>query len=278
MRELLWRWRNPILYVAVTVAISLLVAAFAWLAYDLLRVAWPRLGWELISALPRRAGRAGGISSILVATLLILLVCWSVVLPLGFGTAVALAGSRGRWTRWLRSSLDVLAGIPSIVLGLFGLLVFGDLLGWGFSLASGGMTLACMILPLVIRLADAALRSVPPGLHAQAAALGLSRSTTLRRLIVPAALPGLVAAIALGTARALSETAALVFTAGGSDRMPHALSDPGRTLAMHIYDLALNVAGGDASAAASAVLLMLALVVINGAGMLLLKQCQRRPS
>ncbi len=270
MSDQAWRWRDRCLSGAVLIGTCVLLGAFLWLVVDLLITAWPRLTWSFLAEIPRRSGRSGGISSILVSTALILLVCWSVVLPLGLGAAVALSSSQHRWTQWVRTSLDVLSGIPSIVLGMFGMLVFGDLMGLGFSIASGGLTLACMILPLVIRVADAALRTVPKGLIANASALGLSRTTTLLHLILPAAMPGLAAAFALGTARALAETAALVFTAGASDRMPSSLADPGRTLSVHIYELAMNVAGGDASAAASAIVLLILLILIQAGGSALL--------
>lgn len=270
MSERTLLWRDRVLTTAVIMALMLVLGVLAWLIADLLRVAWPRLGWELLTEAPRRAGRAGGLTSILVSTGLILAVCWAVVLPLGIGAALCLSASRAAWTRWVRTSLDTLAGLPTIVLGMFGLLVFGDLLGLGFSIFSGGLTLACMVLPLVIRVADAALRAVPTTILATAAALGLSRTATLFHLILPAAAPGLLAAFALGTGRALAETAALVFTSGASDRMPHALTDPGRTLAVHIFDLAMNVAGGDASAAASALVLLGLLILIQAGGTLLL--------
>jgi phosphate transport system permease protein len=264
-------WRDRTLDALAAVAVLTLLGAAGWLIADLLLAAWPRLSWGLFSELPRRAGRAGGISSILVATGLTLVVCWALVLPVALGAAIALSSSRRAWTRWVHSSLDLLSGLPSIVLGMFGMLFFGDLLGLGFSIACGGLTLACMILPLVIRVADTALRAVPSALIAQAAALGLSRTTTLTRLILPQAMPGLLAACGLGTGRALAETAALVFTSGGSDRMPSGLENPGRTIAVHIYELAMNVAGGDPSAAASALILILCLIGIQVASSALLQ-------
>ena len=277
MSERILSWRDRLCDAAVWLLVAVMVFLFTWMAIDLLCAGWPRLGWELFSEAPSRSGRSGGVVSILASTGLVLAVCWAAAAPLGLGAAWALAQSRARWASWVRISLDILAGLPSIVLGLFGLLVFGDLLGLGFSIASGGLTLACMILPTVVRVADAAFRAVPAPLTANAAALGLSQTTTFLRLVLPAAAPGLLAALALGTGRALAETAALVFTAGASERMPAALSDPGRTLAVHIYELAMNVAGGNASAAASAVVLLGALTLIQAVSSLLLGRIQSGP-
>ncbi len=127
-----------------------------------------------------------------------------------------------------------------------------------------------MALPIIVRVVESGVRAVPADLQAAAQGLGLSRWTTLRRLILPAAAPAIAAAVGLGIGRAAAETAALVFTAGAVDRMPSSLADPGRALAVHIYELALSVAGGDASAAASALVLVAALAVIHTLSHLLL--------
>jgi len=274
-----WRWRSTLANATVFALTAVVVAILAWLVIDLLRSAWPRLSWNLLTEDPRRAGRAGGLAPILVATAGVLTVCLAVVVPLGLATAIALAEARGRWANMVRASLDVLAGAPSIVVGLFGLLIFGDALGLGYSLASGGLTLAMMVLPVVVRLGEAALRAVPAELPATAAALGLSRTSCWLRLIIPTALPGLLAALALGVGRALAETAALLFTAGASERMPESLADPGRVLAVHIYELAMNVAGGEASAAASAVVLLAILTASQALGLAAIARSRRsRPS
>ena len=254
---------DALLLAGTGLAVAVVLGLLGWLVADLVATAWPRLGWQLLTEAPRRAGRAGGILPILVGTLLMVAVCLMVALPLGLLAAAALAEARGRLAGTVRLALDVLAGAPSIVLGLVGLLVFADLLGLGPSIAAGGLTLAVMILPVVVRLGEAGLRGVDPAQRAAAAALGLSRWTTLVRICVPAALPMLAAAAALGLGRALAETAALVFTAGGSDRMPESLADPGRALAVHILDLAMNIAGGEASAAAAAVVLLAAIILIQ---------------
>jgi len=270
------RLRDGALRLAVLSSVLVLAATFGWMATELVVLAWPRLGWELLTELPRRSGREGGLTSILVATGGIVAVCLAVVVPLALGTAVLLASARGRWATALRISLDVLAGMPSIVLGLFGLLFFGDLLGLGTSLWTGGLSLACMVLPVVTRVAESALASVPASIRAAAAALALSRTTRLFRLELRVALPGLIAALGLGLGRALAETAVLLFTSGSSDRMPESLSDPGRALAVHIFEMAMQVAGGDASAAATAVLLLALLAAVQIPALSLTDRMARR--
>lgn len=246
---------------------ALVTAVFLWLLGDILWHGLGRLSWEFLVAPPRKAGREGGLSSILVSTAAILMVCMATALPLGVGTAVLLAeySGEGLFARLVRRSLDVLAGIPSIVFGLFGNAFFSKTLGLGFSILSGGLTLACMVLPILIRATEEGLRSAPHEYRLGAAALGLSRRSALVHLLLPAALPGLMVGFVLGLGRAIAETAALVFTSGYVDRMPSSLMDSGRALSIHVFDLSMNVSGGDRQAYATALVLILALLAVNSA-------------
>lgn len=244
----------------------LVAGAFLWLLGDMLWHGAAQLSWDFLTTAPERAGRGGGIGPILVSTLLILGVAMAVATPLGLATAVLLSEfvtTENRFGRIIRLSLDVLAGVPSIVFGLFGLAFFSVYLGMGFSILSGGLTLACMALPILIRTVEEGLRSVPDDWRHGASALGLSRTWTLLHILLPAASPALAAALMLGIGRAMAETAALIFTSGYVDRMPSSLHDSGRALAVHIYDLSMNVAGGDANAYGSALVLVMMLIIIN---------------
>jgi len=239
---------------------------FMWLLGDLLRHGLSHISWSFLISAPQNAGRAGGIGPIMVSTGLIVGICMAVTFPIGLGTAIFLA----EYTRddhpvgrFLRGSLDVLAGVPSIVFGLFGNALFCQTLGFGFSIVSGGLTLACMVLPIVIRTTEEGFRAIPPDQRLSAAALGLSRQTTVIAVLLPAAIPGLLVGTILGLGRAIAETAALIFTSGYVDRMPESLLDSGRALSVHIYDLAMNVAGGNPNAYATAVVLVGLLFMIN---------------
>lgn len=275
-------WRNLALQSFVWLASLLIIGVFLWLLGDILWRGASRVDWEFLISAPKSAGRSGGIAPIIVSTVLILVVAIAVAFPLGLATAALLseyARQGGAKVRGVGLSLDVLAGVPSIVFGLFGNAFFCVWMGLGFSILSGGLTLACMILPIVIRTAESGLRMVPDEWRLGAAALGVSRSTTIVRILIPAAAPALVAGLMLGIGRAMAETAALIFTSGYVDRMPRSVFDSGRAISVHIYDLTMNVAGGDPNAYGSALVLIALLIVINSAALWLANRAlDRKPS
>ena len=267
---------------AIWAAAMLVAGAFVWLLADLLWHGAGRVDWSFLTTAPKNAGRGGGIAPILVSTGLILAVAIVLAAPLGLATAVFLAEftrAGGRLARWIGVSLDVLAGVPSIVFGLFGNAFFCVFLGLGFSILSGGMTLACMALPILIRTAESGLRMAPNEWRLGAAALGVSRGAALWHVLIPTAAPSIAAGLMLGIGRAMAETAALVFTSGYVDRMPSSLFDSGRALSVHIYDLTMNVTGGDANAYASALVLIALLILVNSVALWLIgRMFERRIS
>jgi phosphate transport system permease protein len=259
-------------------AAAVIVGLFGWLVFGILRDGSRELSWAFVTEAPSDAGRAGGISTVLVSTMLVLGVCLAIAVPLGVGTAVWLsefARPASRRVAAIRWSIDLLATVPSIVFGLFGMVVFCQTLRLGFSIAAGGLTLACMILPLVMQTTLAGLQAAPIELRTGASALALSHRTTLRYLLLPAALHGVVVGVLLGLGRAAAETAALIFTSGYVTRMPESLLDSGRTASVHIYDLAMNVPRGESRAYATAAVLLVGLLLINVAASALAEQWLR---
>ena len=262
---------SPVENVASTLVwgMALLVsAAFVWIVGDVIVHGLSGVSWSFLTEAPERAGKAGGILPMIVSTLWILAVAMACALPLGLGTAVLLAEFTRRNT-WYSAivvrSLDVLAAVPSVVFGLFGYAVFCVGFGFGYSILAGGLTVACMVLPILIRALETAFRAVPDDYRMAAAALGMSKTRTIISVLLPSATPGLVVGIVLGVGRVLAETAALLFTSGYVERMPESVFDSGRALSIHIYDLAMNVPGGEPNAYSSAVVLIVLLLVINGA-------------
>jgi phosphate transport system permease protein len=263
---------NHFFTIAISLATLLVVSAFSWLLWDLVAQGLDKLSWEFLSQAPKRSGREGGIWPMIVSTLWILIVAIAVVVPLGLGCAIWLAEFARRdhhWQQRLGVVLDVLAGVPSIVFGLFGYAFFCVYLNFGFSILSGGLTLACMMLPILIRTAEMGISAVPNEWRQAGAALGISHTTLLRKVILPYAAPAITAGLLLAIGRATAETAALIFTSGYVDRMPRSVNDSGRALAVHVYDLSMNVLGGDRAAYATALVLIGLIILINlGANLL----------
>ena len=247
--------------------IALLVAVVPIaMFYELLTQGLSHLSWTFIFSEPLKSGREGGVAPILFSTALILIICLSVVIPMGLSCALYITEICDRNSvigKWLSHSLDILGGVPSIVFGLFGYVFFAQVLSLGFSILTGGLTLACMALPLFIRLCEQALLNSPVSYRQAAQALNLSHSGYILHILLPSASSGIAAATIIATGRALAETAVLIFTAGYASRYPESIMDSGRALSVHIYDLAMNVAGGTAPAAATALVLVTLLIIIN---------------
>lgn len=209
-------------------------------------------------------GKYGGISSILGNTFIMIILTLILSVPPGVLGAVYLIeyGKEGKLMRILRLGTETLAGIPSIIFGLFGMLVFVQGLGWGISLLSGSFTLMLMILPTIIRTSEEAIKSVSPALKEGSLALGASKIQTIFKVVLPTALPSIGAGVILAIGRALGETAALIYTMGSNYNLTHGLFDSTRTLAVHLYLLIAEGISTD-KAFASATVLILFILLIN---------------
>jgi phosphate transport system permease protein len=204
----------------------------------------------------------GGIASCIVATIWIVVVTMVLLVPLGLGGAIYMAeyAPRNRLIGALRYGMELLAGVPSVVFGLFGYAVFVLVMSFSFSILSGALTLVCLLLPYLTRTAEEALRAVPRSHREAALALGSTRWQMVTRAVLPAALPGIVTGIVLSIGRAVSESAPLFITMGGSYRMPENLFSSGRTLAVHVYYLAMETNALDKALATGTVLVVLILL------------------
>ena len=270
---------------------NILMAVFVWacaltvccaaclLLYSVVAAGLTQVNYAFLTQEPVDSGRAGGIAPIIWSTMLIIGVCLLATIPLGVGTAIFLADNdlgKSKLANSIRTALDILGGVPSIVFGLFGNAFFCHALGMGYSILSGGLTLACMVLPIFVRVAESAIRNVAADHSRAAMALALSKWTTTFRIVLPGALPGLLAALTLGLARALAETPALIYTSGYVTRYPESRFDSGRSLSVHIYDLAMNVPGGNERAFATASVLVILLLLINAVAHLATRKLLRR--
>jgi phosphate transport system permease protein len=199
-----------------------------------------------------------------VGTLLVTAVAIIIATPLGVGTAIYLTEytRESKVTRIIRFSAESLAGIPSIVYGLFGFIFFVIYLKLGWSILSGGLTLAVMILPTIIRTSEEAIRTVSSLYREVSFSLGGTKWQTITRAVLPTALPGIATGIILGIGRCVAETAAVILTAGSALRMPVSLFSPTRTMAVHFYILAREGISME-NAYGTAALLIILILIIN---------------
>jgi len=200
-----------------------------------------------------------------------------IAVPLGLGAAIFLVEYAKRGNRMvsaIRLAAETLSGIPSIVYGLFGMLFFVTWIGWGFSLIAGACTLAIMILPLLIRSTEEALQAIPDTYREASFGLGAGRLRTVFKVVLPSAVPGILAGVILAIGRIVGETAALIYTAGTVAQIPGNLLASGRTLAIHMY--ALSKEGLHSNEAyATAVVLLITVLLINTLSASLAKRLSR---
>ncbi len=216
----------------------------------------------------------------LINTVLMTALSLLIAVPLGIGSAIYLAeyARRGsRLVRLIRITAETLSGIPSIIYGLFGQLFFVAALGLGLSLLSGAMTLSIMILPLVMRTTEEALLAVPDSYREGSFGLGAGRLRTVFRVVLPSAVPGILAGVILGIGRIVGETAALLYTAGSVAEVPKSLFHSARTLSVHMYALSGEGLYLEQSYATAVVLLVI-VIGINALSATLAKRIARRSS
>lgn len=200
-----------------------------------------------------------------ISTFLMTILTLIIAIPIGIFSAIYLTeyAKRGnKLVALIRITCETLSGIPSIVYGLFGLLFFVGFLGWGFSLISGAFTLVIMILPLIIRSTEEALKAVPDSYREGAFGLGAGKLRTIFRIVLPSAIPGILAGVILSIGRIVGETAALIYTSGTVAQIPGSLWDSSRTLSVHMYALASEGLNTN-EAYATAVILLLLVFTIN---------------
>ncbi len=203
---------------------------------------WRAINWTFLTQMPMDSMTKGGILPCIVGTLIISLGSIAIALPIGVASAIYLNeyAKPGRLVHFLRLGINNLAGVPSVVFGLFGLSLFVVWMGFGVSIISGCLTLAAMTLPVIIGTAEEALRSVPETYREASLGLGATKWQTIYRVVLPAALPGILTGAILGISRAAGETAPIMFTAAVfyTPSLPSSLSDKIMALPYHIYVLA----------------------------------------
>jgi phosphate transport system permease protein len=245
-----------------TAALSVLAVLVAILIYILV-MGLPHISWSFLTELPRSMGREGGIAPAIVGTLWVTALAILIAMPFGIGAAFYLAEytREGVVTRIIRFSAESLAGIPSIVYGLFGFIFFVIYLNLRWSILAGGLTLAVMVLPTIIRTSEEAIRTVPAGFREVSFSLGATKWQTIRLVVFPSALRGIVNGLILSVGRCVAETAAVILTAGSALRMPVSMFSPTRTMAVHFYILAREGISPERAYATAALLIILIFII-----------------
>jgi len=238
------------------------------------------VSWEFLTQMPRQGMKAGGIFPAIVGTLILTLGTALVAIPIGIGGAIYLAEyARDSWlTRAIRLAIINLAGIPSVVYGLFGLGLFVLFLQFGTSILAGSLTLAIMTLPVIISASEEALRAVPTEFRTVNASLGGTRWQGIRQIVLPQALPGIITGVILGLLRAAGETAPILFTVAAFylPRLPESPFDQTMALPYHLYVISTQVPGMPLEIQNGTALVLLALVLSMNLGATIIRSYFRR--
>ena len=248
------------------------IAALVFLILYILVNGIPYINADLFSWTENCSVIPAAINTVIMAGISLLL-----AVPVGIGSAIYLveyAKKGNKLVKVIRVTAETLTGIPSIVYGLFGMLFFVTALKWKFSILAGAFTLAIMILPVILRTTEEALLSVPDSYREGSFGLGAGKLRTIFKIVLPAAVPGILSGVILATGRIVGETAALIYTAGTVAKIPNSAFSSGRTLAVHMYLLA-NEGLHVNQAYATAVILLILVIGINALSSFIAKKISK---
>jgi len=258
---------DNILYGVMVAALGVVIIALLFVIVYIFRSQAGFLNWSFLT------NAETGILPMIVTTLYVVIVSIAVALPVGLATAIFLNEYSGNssFIKILRLAIETLAGIPSIIYGLFGLLMFCRMLNLGQSIIAGSLTLSIMILPVIIRTTEESLKSIPDSFREGSLALGATKFQTTIHVVLPSALPGILTSVILAIGRVIGESAPVLLTVGLTKNMPRTIFESGRTLTIHLYYLTSEAVRPEdfGIAFATASVLIILVVVINTATKLL---------
>jgi len=258
---------DNILYGVMVAALGIVIIALLFVIVYIFRSQAGFLNWSFLT------NTETGILPMIVTTLYVVIVSIAVALPVGLATAIFLNEYSGNssFIRILRLAIETLAGIPSIIYGLFGLLMFCRMLNLGQSIIAGSLTLSIMILPVIIRTTEESLKSIPDSFREGSLALGATKFQTTIHVVLPSALPGILTSVILAIGRVIGESAPVLLTVGLTKNMPRTIFESGRILTIHLYYLTSEAVRPEdfGIAFATASVLIILVVIINSATKLL---------
>ena len=272
---------QKIAFALITLAAVVVVVPIVLVVLYILVQGMGAISWEFLTGLPREGMREGGILPAIVGTVVLTLGTAVSAIPLGVGAAIYLAEyARDNWlTRAIRFAIINLAGIPSVVYGLFGLGLFVLFFRFGTSILAGSLTLGLLTLPVVISTAEEAILSVPQSFRVVSISLGATKWQTIRHQVLPHALPGIITGIILGLERAAGETAPILFTVAAFylPRLPRSIFDQTMALPYHLYVISTQVPGMPIEIQYGTALVLLAFVLsMNSAATIIRSHFRRR--
>lgn len=241
----------------------LTVIVLALIVSDIIIKGLPHISLSFLLEEPRKMGKSGGIFSVIVSTFYIVVLSVVFAAPIGIAASVYLTeyAKEGPVLRIIRYGIEALAGVPSIIYGLFGYSFFVVFLGLKYSILSGALTLTLMILPTIVRTSEEAIKAVPSSYREGSLALGATKLQTIIKIVIPTAMPGILTGLILGIGRVVGESAAVIYTAGSSLGVPDSILRPGRTLSVHLFTLASEGLSAENTYATAVVLITLVLII-----------------
>ncbi|MDD1705593.1 MAG: phosphate ABC transporter permease PstA [Methanoregulaceae archaeon] len=258
------KWEQRVAFSLAGLCIIVVLLSLGVILFDIISKGLPYVTWEFLTSPPSNLGREGGIAPAIVGTMYLVIGSIAIALPLGIGAAIYLTeyAKQGRLVALIRTATDLLNGTPSIVFGLFGFAFLVLYLGFGVCLLAGQITLALMVLPTIIRTTEESLITVPISIREGSLALGASKWQTIRKVVLPPSVPGILTGTILSIGRVAGETAPILFTAVifSTRFLPSSLFQPVMALPYHLYILATNVPGAKGQQYATALVLLVLVV------------------
>ena len=244
-------------------SVIITVGALMAIIFHILQHGLAHVNWSFLTEHPERMGKEGGIFPAIVSTVYLIGISLAIATPIGIMAAIQLTEytKKGPLVKVIRFATETLAGIPSIIFGLFGFAFLVLFMGFSWSLLSGGLTLAFMVLPTIVRTSEEAIKSVPASYREGSMALGATKWQTVWKIVLPSALPGIVTGVILSIGRVVGETAAVILTAGSSLNVPTSIMDPGRSMSVHLYILAMEGISMEKAYATATVLIILIFII-----------------
>ena len=258
-----------LIYGAAALAVAILVCIIAYVVVKGIG----SVNWSFLTSVTSTLKGTVGIAGNIVNTLMIILLTMLIATPIGVGSAIYLNeyAKPGKLVTIIEFATETLAGIPSIIFGLFGMMFFGETLGLGYSILTGSLTLILMVLPLITRNTQEALKTVPDSYRQGSVGLGAGKWHTIRTILLPSAMPGIITCVILAIGRIVGESAALLFTAGSADALPKSLGglfskvfQSGGTLTIQLYLSATSEGDFDTAYGIAVVLLIIVLLINLG--------------